>query len=60
MWTQDKQLMMAHSIYRANKANQTTLLVSRPPVFIFLCGRAGSHYLLWHFEGVVSWNRPNN
>ena len=32
--------MMAHSIYRANKANQTTLLVSRPPVFIFLCRRA--------------------
>ena len=23
-----------------NKANQTALLVSRPPVFIFLCGRA--------------------
>ena len=44
-----------------NKANQTTLLVSRPPVFLFLCGRAVIIYsILWHFEGVVSWNRPNN
>ena len=32
-----------------HKANQTTLLVSRPPVFIFLCGRAVIiHYSLFN------------
>ena len=44
-----------------HKANQITLLVSRPPRFIILCGRAVIiHYtILWYFEGVASWNRPN-
>ena len=43
-----------------DQSNYNALLVSRPPVFIFLCGQAIGHYSLWHFEGVVSWNHPNN
>ena len=40
---------MQRSIKEINKANQTTLLVSRPPVFIFLCGRAVIiHYSLFN------------
>ena len=32
-----------------NKANETTLLVSRPPIFVFSCGRAVIiHYLLFN------------
>ena len=32
-----------------SKANQTTLLVSHPPIFIFLCGRAVIiHYSLFN------------
>ena len=36
-----------------SKANQTTLLVSRPPVFIFLCERAVIYSILWNFEGMM-------
>ena len=39
------------------KANQNTLLVSRPPLFKFLCGRVVIvHYSICNFEGVASWN----
>ena len=38
-----------YSIIIVCKANQTTLLVSRPPVFLFLCGRAVIiHYSLFN------------
>ena len=40
---------MLHHTVLYYKANQTTLLVSRPPVFIFLCGRAVIiHYSLFN------------
>ena len=40
-----------------DKANQSILLVSRPPIFKVLCGRAMIiHYSICHFEGVASWN----
>ena len=42
---------------RTHQANQTTLLVSCPPFFTFLCGRSLFIIhcsILWHFEGVVS------
>ena len=37
------------------KANQSILLVSRPPLFKVLCGWAVIiHYSICHFEGVAS------
>ena len=44
------------------KAILITLLVSRPSLFILiLCGRAViTCAILLYFEGVASWNRPNN
>ena len=39
------------------KANQSILLVSRPPLFKSLCGQAVIiHYSICHFEGEASWN----
>ena len=51
---------ISHACLRPMKLH--LILVSRPPVFIFLCGREVIiHYSIsWHFEGVVSWDRPNN
>ena len=45
-----------------NKANKTTLLVSRPPIFYISMRRVVIIHdsILWHFQGVVSWNRQNN
>ena len=40
------------------KANQSILLVSRPPLFKFLCRQVVIiHYSVCHFEDVASWNR---
>ena len=43
------------------KANQSILLVPRPPIFKVLCGWAVIiHYSICHFEGAASWNHPKN